>query len=135
MARITGKDLYIAFGSMDMSTDFQEFETSEEGKLVEVTAGDDANASYATTYKDGSASYKALYDGATGAASGSAVFAAVAPHSSGTLTWGPKGTASGNPKFTAPVLVSKRDAAHPYAGAMEVSVEFQFNGAVSPTTW
>lgn len=135
MARITGKDLYIAFGSMDLSTDFQTFDDSEEGKLVEVTAGDDANASYATTYKDGKASYKGLYDGATGAGSGSAQWAAVAPHSSGTLTWGPKGTATGSPKFTVPVLVATRSASHPYAGAIEISVEFQFNGAVSPTTW
>lgn len=135
MARITGKDLYIAFGSMDMSTDYQQFDTSEEGKLVEVTAGDDANASYATTYKDGSASYTGVYDGATGAASGSAVFAAVAPHSSGTLTWGPKGTASGYPKFTVPVLVTKRETPHSFKDALRIDVEFQFNGAVSPSTW
>lgn len=135
MARITGKDLYVSFGSMDLSTDFQELSTSEEANLVEVTAGDDADATYATSYKSGSASFKALYDGATGAGSGSAQWAACAPASSGTLTWGPKGTASGYPKFTAPALVAKRDAAYPFAGAIEMTVDFTLNGAVTPSTW
>ena len=131
MARLSGKDLYVLLGSTDLSTDFQSFDPAEEGKQVEVTAGDDANASYAALYKDGKASYKGLYD----SANGSTIWNAVAPNTASTLTWGPRGTATGYQKHSVPVLVSNRSASYPFAGVIEISIEFQYNGAVTDTTF
>ena len=131
MARLSGKDLYLTFGSTVLDTDYQSFDPSEEGKQVEITAGDDANATYTATYKDGKASYKGLYD----SSSGSTIWAAVAPNTSGTLTWGPRGTATGYQKHVVPAIVSSRAASYPFDGKIEISIEFQYNGAVTDTTF
>jgi len=135
MARITGKDLYLTFGSLVLSTDFQSFEPDEQGNLVEVTAGDDADATYAANYKSGKASFEALYDATAGATSGTAVWAGVAPLTEGTLTWSPLGTASGKPKYAVNSFVESRKNPINFKDAMAINVEFRYNGAVTPSTW
>lgn len=130
MARITGKDLALTWNGTDLATDFQSFEVSDEMGLAEITAGDDAAASYAATYTDGKGSYQGLFD----ATNGTVVWAAVANGTSGTLVWYPRGTTTGYPKYTVTAIVGSRSLSFPFADAVEVSAEFQFTAAVTPGT-
>lgn len=131
MARLTGKNLSLTFGSTDLAADFQSFEVSDEMGLAELTAGDDSAASYAATYTKGKGTWKGLYD----ETSGTVVWAAVANGTLGTITWGPAGTATGKPKFTVPAIVGNRSQSFPFADKIEVTAEFQFTAAVTPGTF
>lgn len=131
MARLTGKDLYVEFGGQDISGDFRTLEVSQEEDLEDVTAGSDAAHQYAAVRVDGRASFTGLYDDTNG----ETVWDAVAPGTSGILTWGAAGTAAGKPKSSVSAIVASRSMSIPYDGAIEISVEFQYNGAVSESTW
>lgn len=134
MARLAGKNLSLTFGTgspTDLAADFQTWEISDEMGLAELTAGDDAAASYAATYTKGKGTWKGLYD----ETSGTVVWAAVANGTSGTLTWGPAGTTTGKPKFTVPAIVANRNMTFPFAEKIEVTAEFQFTAAVTPGTF
>ena len=134
MARLAGKNTSLTFGAgspTDLAADFQSWEVSDEMGLAELTAGDDAAASYAATYTKGKGTWKALYD----QTAGTVIWAAVANGTSGTLTWGPEGSASGKPKFTVPAIVGSRSMTFPFAEAIEITAEFQFTAAVTPGTF
>ena len=122
--RLTGKNLYVSFGGQDISADYRSLDTSEEQKLVDLTAGDDAAAVYGLSFKDGKASYKGLYDSATF----STIWAALAPGSEGDLVWGPEGNTTGKKIWTVNAIVQSRSKSIPFDGAIELSVEFQFSG-------
>lgn len=135
MARITGKDLHITFGSTVLSTDFQSFEVSDEMSLAEVTAGDDAVAIYAATYSSGKANFQGLWDASAGATSGTAVWAAVNNGTEGTLVWSPRGTTTTYPKYTATAIVGSRSQTFPFDGGVEISAEFQLTSVITPSVW
>lgn len=131
MARLSGKDLYVSFAGTDISGDFRTLEINQEGIQEDITAGDDAANQYVAIRKDGNASFEALYD----ATNGTAHWAIMDVNTAGTLEWGEQGTASGKPKGTVIALVSSRSKSIPYDGAMELSFEFQFNGAVTDASY
>lgn len=131
MARITGKSLYLTFGSTVLSTDYQTLDVSDDANLVSVVAGPDTVETFATTYTSATASYKGLYD----ATNGPTIEAAVVPNTAGTLTWSPQGTASGKEKRSATAIVKSLKPSYPFAGAIELSVEFQLNSAITLSTW
>lgn len=131
MARPTGKNTSVVFGSTNMSADFQSWNVKDSMGLAEVTAGDDAAAVYASTYTKGGASWKGLFDDT----SGTVLWAAVANGTEGTLTWGPLGTATGKPKYTVLAMVENREMNHPYADGIEITVDFVFQAAVTPGTF
>lgn len=126
MAEYTGSASYIKFGSTVLSSDFRTFEPSEDIGLVEAQAGSDTNKTYLTTLKDGSTSVSLVDQ--TG---GSLLWAAVANGTSGTLEWGPEGTASTKPKHTVLAIVKSRKRSEPYDGIVTLDIAFQFNGAVT----
>lgn len=135
MARITGKDLYITWNSAVISTDFQSFDVSDEMGLAEVTAGDDAVATFAATYSNGKASFQGLWDATAGATSGTAVWAAVANGTEGTLIWSPRGTTATYPKYTATAIVGSREQTFPFDGGVEISAEFQLTSTIALSVW
>ena len=125
MAAITGAALYVKFGS-DISGDYRTFEANETGDSIDVSAGSDTAVTYLTRLTDGTASYSAIMQ-----EDGSVVFAALAPHTSDTLEWADEGTAGGNQRHSVAAIVTSRGRSIPYAGAVEITATFQFNGAVT----
>ena len=136
-ARITGKDLYVEFDSVDLSGDFRGFDTTEEIGTVDLTAGDDTGKCYGTLHTDGKATFTSLYTSTAGAGAGSAAWAAVVPGTEGSLVWGERGTTTGYPRHHVTAFVISRARTHPYDGALESTVEFQFNdsSAVTDGLW
>lgn len=130
MAELTGSALYLKFGSTVLNSDYRTFEQEETGGVVDASAGADTNRTYLTTLKDGTGRFEGVYQ-----ASGSAVWTALAPTTSGTLEWGEEGTASGKTKHQVVALVTRRRKTHPYDNVIVIGADFQFNGAVTDTIY
>lgn len=130
MARITGKNTYIKFGSTDLSVNFRSFDWEEEGKVAEATAGADTNASRLATYKDGKASMELV-----GITTGAAAWLAVAPHTEGTLEFAEEGTAVGKPKHSVLAIVVKRSKKNPFDDLQIWTIDLEFQGAVTDGTY
>lgn len=130
MPEYTGKDLYLKYGTTVLSADFRNFDQEEDVGLVDASAGNDANRTYLTTLKDGKATAELVHQ--TG---GTAVWNALAPATSGTLEWGPEGTATGKPKHSVVAIVMSRKKVMPYEDIVVITPEFQFSGAVTDTTY
>jgi len=123
MAKYVGKDLTITFAGTDLKAEFKKLSTTEDCDLVDCSAGADTNHDYLATLKDGSADLDLLE-----ISGGTALWAAIAPGASGTLTWAPNGTAS-QTVATAYVKSRKRDI--PFDDCVAISVSFQFSSAVT----
>ena len=127
MAKYSGEDLVVTLGSDTLSGMFRTFETSEDGTQYDQTAGAEANKTYLAGKADGNATLMAL---AVAAADGTALWAAVAINTEGTLTWMPEGTAVGKARHAVNAFVKTRSQRFPYDNVVEVTVAFQFSGAV-----
>lgn len=130
MTAITGTALYCTFGGTVLDTDYRSFSHSEETGTVDGSAGSDANRTYLTTLKDGTASVSILIQ-----AGDTSTWDAVAPQSSGTLEWAPEGTASTKPRHYAQAIVTSREMSMEYDDVAVGDVEFQLNGSVTDTTY
>lgn len=132
MTAYTGKDLDLKWidgsGTATVSGDQTAFEYNPSIELVDQTAGADTNKSYVTGVKDGKASLTAYMQAGTGAG-GTIIFNRLIEGSSGTLIWSPEGTATGKPKYTAPMIVNSYSSSVPFGGNVEIKVDFQQNGA------
>lgn len=128
MAKGTGKDAYIKFGSTVISTNYRTLNPTRTANLVETQAGNDANKTFAVSLKEGSATVELVDPGGT---AGAALVGALAIGTEGTLEWGPEGTAAGKPKHTVNAIVSNFNETYPYADLRVFNVTFTFNGAVT----
>lgn len=130
--RIAGKDLYIEFGGVDLSADFTAVSVSDEGELVDVTAGADTYHYFISlARRNGNADYEGFYDGSTTTA-----WDAIAPNTEGTLIIAPKGTESGNPKWEwSRALIESRSADIPFDEGVTVSATIQFSSQVAETAY
>jgi len=124
MAHYTGSDLYITYGGTELSGDHRNFEVSYTVDLLDASAGDDDSKSYVPSLKDANFRLTILDNGTAG----SAVRQALVMGGTGTLEYGPEGTATGKPKYSCPVIVNELRTAYPYAGLVEITVGFQRNG-------
>ena len=130
MASYTGTALYVIFDSTVLNTDYKSFSESEEGGVVDASAGADANRTYLTTLKDGTASITINVQ-----ASDTTTWGGVAPLTGGTLEWAPEGTAAGQPRHYVTAIVLSREKSMEFEDLVVADLEFQFNGAVSDTTY
>src|SRR5688500_6860462 len=103
MTEFAGNNAYIKFGATVLSPDYREFKPDEEIDILDASAGSDGYKPKVTTQKDGSASITLVAQ--TG---GTALWAAVALGTEGTLEWGQEGTATGKPRSYVTAIVSKR---------------------------
>ncbi len=127
-----GTNAYLKFGSTVLSTYYRTAETSEDGDLAEYSAGSDANKLYVGTQKDGTYSQEIVVPVGT---LGTAIRAAVAPLTTGTLEIAPEGTASTKPKKTGLAIVKHRGEALTYNDITTMAVEWQWNGAVTDSAY
>lgn len=126
MTAYTGRNTYIKFGATVLSLDYRTFEETHENATVEASAGADARRSYLSTLIDGRLSLEYVDQ-----AGGTVIWAALAPGTSGTLEWGPEGTATGKPKNSVEALVMSRNRTFAYDDVATVAVEFQLSGDVT----
>jgi len=130
MASHTGTALYVTFGGTVLDTDYRSFSASEETGLVDASGGADANRTYLTTLKDGTASITVMIQ-----VGDTTTWAAVAPQLSGTLEWATEGTAATKPRHYAQAIVVSREKSMEYEDLVVGDVEFQLNSAVTDTTY
>ncbi len=122
--RYTGKDLYITFDGTVVSLDYTSFEVSAEQDFVDASAGSETAKSKKTTLHDATMKLTVF---ATGTA-GSAAEAKLVVGQSGSLVWGPQGTATGKPKYSCTAFVKSNGKKHPFDDMVKLDVAFERNG-------
>ncbi len=125
MIRHTGKDLYVAFAGTPLTGDQTRFTITIEQGLEETTTTADADRTYIATLADAAFKLEILERGTAG----TAMLNAVRVGGSGTLLWGPLGTAAGNPKGGAFAIVTANEVAHPYDDVAIRTIRWQRSGA------
>jgi hypothetical protein len=126
LGKISGKDLYAAFGATSLGASIRSFDVSEEMEKADSTAGADSYRNYVNTVKNISVDVEIVMQShSTG---GSAILAALAPGSEGTLVWGQEGTATGKPKKGFLASVGNVSQAWPYDDVGILSVTFSMSG-------
>jgi hypothetical protein len=128
MPDYSGKDLYVQWitsaGTAVLSSDFRQGSYKPSVNLIDKTAGADAAKTYFVDRKDGTYSLQFLDQ--TG---GTVITNALVEGTEGTLIWGPEGTVAGKPKRTMPAISLGAQCNYPYNDLVEISVDFQQNGA------
>ena len=122
-SRYTGKDLYVEFAGAILTGDQRTFSISKSADTAEKTAGSEEAKSYIATLDDATASMELLDAGGT-----------LLSHwgidvgTEGTLSWAPKGSASGNPLRRAVAIVTGVDEEWPYDDMVTISLNWQLSG-------
>ena len=111
-------------GTAVFNTDFQQLDYTPSVELVEETAGADPAKLYRPAQVDGKVSYQGIYQ-----AAGTVLLDSVKEGTMGTLIWGYEGTATGARKCTAAAIAQGAQMKAAYNGRVEISVEWQQNGA------
>jgi len=119
---ITSGGTFVLSGNQTM------FGTERTVDTVEVTAGSDTQKAYLPTVTDNKFSY-AYYDAGTAAAAGTALAAQLKPNTSGTITFGPQGTATGKPKYQIAAVVTSQKIEYAFDAAALFEVEFLGSGS------
>lgn len=131
MARYTGKDLAIKWvtssGTTWLEGDFRSMTTTEDQESADSTAGNDTYKAYIPTVADASGEVQLLDNGGT---IGTAMWAAIAPSTTGTLIWYPTGTAAGQQTNTAAAFISSRQREFPYDDVVTITASYQFTEAI-----
>jgi len=130
MAGYTGKNLYLKFSDTVLDTDYRTFSLTDEGGVVDQSAGADTRRGYLATLTDGSASASILLQ-----ASDTATWSALAPTTEATLEWGEEGTTAGLPKHTVLAIVTGRTQNLDYADVTTVDIAWQLNGDITDSTY
>jgi hypothetical protein len=117
-----------ASGTTLLNTDFKTFNYNPSIDILDQSAGNDTNKSYITALKDGRCAFTGLLQSGT-AAGGTIMVATLAEGNSGTLVWSPEGTAAGKTKYTIPAIAMGAAFTYPFADLIEISCDFQCNGA------
>lgn len=129
--RYIGDQLYVEFiapaGTIALTGDQRTLSVDREVDLVDITAADEADKTYLSTLKDGSAEIEVL-DQASISATG--FEEALAEGTKGTLIYAPQGTASNEPKRGFPAIVNSISVEYPYADVVVYRISFQKNGSV-----
>ena len=129
--RISGKDLTISFAGTYIEGDVTSVSVADEGELVDVTAGDETFHYFISlARRNATVDFGAFYEGTT------TIWDVIPPNTAGTLIIAPKGTASGNPKWTWDrALVQNRNIELPFDGAVTVTANFQTSALLAETTY
>lgn len=97
MTRYTGRDWYGSFAGISMvAVPFRTFDDGLEEEMADATGGVDAIRTYVKTVDKVEPSFEWVPDSGS---AGTALAAVLEPGQTGTLLWGPRGTASGSPKW------------------------------------
>lgn len=127
MAKYTGKDMVVKFGTVSVSGQGRNLEISQSGDEIDVTTYGSTDKEFITGLADRSATLEVLDDNAS-----TLVRNAMRVGSVGSLTWFPQGTASGKPqRSVGTATVTSADESYPYDDAVLISVGLRLNGSVT----
>ena len=130
MGASTGKVLYLEFGGNVLDTDYRAFSSTETGGVVDASAGADANRTYLTTLKDGTATATVVVQ-----VNDAAAWLVVVPGTAGTLQWAEEGNSSGSQCHNVYAYVTERRKTMAYADLIVADVSWQFTSAVSASVY
>lgn len=130
MAKYSGKDMVIKFGTVSVAGQGRNLEVNQSADEIDVTAYGSADKEFIAGLTDRSATLEVLDDDAS-----TTVRQALQPGSQSSLTWFPKGTGSGSPKFSVgTAVVTEANMQYPYDGAVLMNVTLRLSGAVTEGT-
>ena len=124
MTHFAGSAVYVSFQGVPITADERSLDVSESLDVADTTAGADTSRSHVPTVDSCDFSLEHLYNGTAG----TAILAALAIREAGTFTFGPNGTASGQPKFECQATVTGFNMSIPYADAISLSSTLVRNG-------
>lgn len=130
MAKYTGQDMQIFFGTVDISGNGRSFEISQSADEIDVTTYGSTDKEFIVGMIERDSSLEVLDDNDS-----SAIRNALKPGMSGTLKWFPQGSASGMPVFTVgTAVVREENLSYPYDDVVLLSVSIRLSGAVVEST-
>ena len=128
MAGLTGQNSYAEWiysgGTVILTPDFRTMALTPSGDMYDQSAGADTDKTYITGIKDGQFSFAGLYQ-----SGGTVLYTALAWGTEGTIVYGREGTATGKPKETFPAISQGAVVNVQYNNLIEISCNFQKNGA------
>lgn len=134
MPAYSGSALYIQWvysgGTVVFNTDFKTFNHTPSISLYEETAGADAHVAFVNGVKSDQMALTYIDQ-----AAGTAAMTSLAEGTSGTLTWGPEGTATGKRKFTIAAIAMGAQLTQPYNNVVEISTTWTGNGSRTGSTY
>lgn len=110
--------------TLTLNTDGRTYGLEESVELIDETAGADVNKQYIRSYKDGKVSWSGLYQ-----VGGTEVFVSAAAGTLGTLVWAPDGSVAGSYAATIPAISMGVKINASYSALVDLSIDFQQNGA------
>jgi predicted secreted protein len=130
VAKYSGKDMVLRFGTISVAGAGRNFEVSQSADDIDVTSYGSAAKEFITGLVDRSATLEVLDD-----STNTTIRNKFTPGSSDSLTWFPIGTASGNPKFAVgTAIVTEANLQYPYDDAVLMNVSMRLSGAVTEST-
>jgi predicted secreted protein len=130
VAKYTGKDMYVKFGTLSVAGQGRNLEVNQSADDIDVTTYGSTAKEFLAGLIDRAATLQVLDDNAS-----TTIRVAFTPGSSSSLVWFPIGTASGNPKFTvATAVVTQANISYPYDDAVLMDVSMRLSGAVTEST-
>lgn len=130
MAKYTGKDMYVKFGTLSVAGQGRNLEVSQSADEIDVTSYGSTAKEFITGLIERSATLEILDDDTSGA-----IRTAFTPGSSNSLTWFPIGTTASNPKFSVgTAVITEANVSYPYDDAVLISVTMRLSGAVTEGT-
>ncbi len=123
--------MVVRFGTADISGNGRTLDVEETADEVDVTTYGSTDKEFVAGMVDRTATMEILDDSEASAA----IRSVLQIGSSNSLTWFPKGTASGNQKHQAgTAVVLSRSRSYPYDDAVVFTTNFRISGAVPETT-
>jgi hypothetical protein len=131
VAKYSGENLVIKFGTTDISGAGRSLEVSESGTEIDVTTYGSTDREWLVTQmSDREGTYQVLDDSAS-----TVIRNLLRPGISDSLTWFPIGTASGNAKLgVGTAVVRERNFSYPYDDAVVLNITFRLSGALIEST-
>lgn len=135
MSRFSGSALYLAWvhsgGTSLLHSDFRQFSYQPTLSLIDASAGSDSFRQYiAGIGEGGDISLTMVLP-----QNGTAILSATARATTGTLLFGPEGTATGKPKYTIPAMSKGPAFNQSYDDIVEVTIGFQQTSQETQATW
>jgi len=125
MPKISGKNLYVAFGSTVLSSTQRSFDVTEVLEQADSTAGADEYRNFVNTVKSIEATMEIVMSDGT---AGSALRAAIYNGAQGTLVWGAEGNATGRPRKGFYATVVDASESYPYDDVVVMKTKFTMAG-------
>jgi hypothetical protein len=113
-------------GTATLTGDHRTVTISPTVGLAKATAGSDPDETYLATVKDATVNWSGVVQ-----SGGTALEDALIEGKSGTLIVGPEGTVAGKRKYTIPAISLGPKMNFPFSDVVEMSVDFQKNGALT----